>query len=120
MRNLIFLAVVVLAVIVLAHGFPVLGPVLAVIAVTPTYFIPEVGLNGGQRRRATLTITGLTASDNTVPHGLPYTPSRISLRPGKDGTTPGGWSETSAADATNIYITVNTNGSTLGKVDVIE
>ncbi len=72
-------------------------------------------------RKETLHITGLTAgADNTVPHGLPFTPNKLSYRPAKDGTSPGGWSEKQDPDATNIYITVNTNGSTLGNVDVEE
>jgi hypothetical protein len=74
-------------------------------------------------RYETITVTGLTAgADNTVPHGLGFTPTKIGLRPAKDGSTPGGWSETGTvpADATNIYVTVNTNGSTKGQIDVME
>lgn len=93
---------------------------MAIVA-TLTYFSRTVKENGSPRREASLAVTGLTAgADNVIPHSLPYTPSRLSLRPLKDGTTPGGWSETQAADATNIYLTVNTNGSTKGTIDVAE
>lgn len=78
-------------------------------------------LTGAYRRNESLTITGLTAgADNTVPHGLPFTPRKVSYRPAKDGTTPGGWSETQDPDGTNLYITVNANGSTKGIADVWE
>ncbi len=72
-------------------------------------------------RKNTLSITGMTAgADNTVAHTLPFKPTKLSYRPSKNGTTPGGWSETSSPDGTNLYITVNTNGSTAGLVDVEE
>lgn len=78
-------------------------------------------LAGAYRRHETLAVTGLTAgTDNTVPHTLPFTPRMVSYRPQKDGTSPGGWSETNLPDATNLYITVNANGSTKGWVDIWE
>ncbi len=79
-------------------------------------------VSGAFLRHETLTVTGLTAgADNVIPHTLPFTPRQISLRPAKDGTTPGGWTETGTAnDGTNIYLTVNTNGSTKGQIDVWE
>ena len=81
----------------------------------------RVDMYNNEKRYASLSITGLTAgADNTIPHGLPYTPARISYRPAKVGTTPGGWTETQAPDGTNLYLTVNTNGSTSGIIDVEE
>lgn len=81
----------------------------------------EFSRSGIPLRHMTLTITGLTAgADNTIPHGLAFTPTGLSYRPAKVGTTPGGWSETSSPDATNLYLTVNTNGSTSGQIDVHE
>lgn len=81
------------------------------IAVTGTYFEPQPDLQGGQPVTAKLAITGLTAaSANTVPHGLPRAPRKVTLVPGASGL----WGETSAADATNIYITVGTGGATAG------
>ncbi len=71
---------------------------------------------GTYRRRGTLTITGLSEGANTVPHGLSFTPNRLSLRPGGGGL----WGETSAPTSTNIYITVGSGGATAGKVDYSE
>lgn len=91
------------------------------IAVTVGAGVVRKDLNGTIRRSTVLTVTGLTAgADNTIPHTLPYAPRGMGLRPAKSGTTPGGWTETQTADATNIYLTVNTNGSTSGKLDVSE
>lgn len=74
-------------------------------------------LSGAQLRHETLSITGLTAaSANTIPHGLPFTPRKIGLRPGALGL----WGETQAPDATNIYVTVGTSGAIAGKIDVWE
>lgn len=69
------------------------------------------------KRAARLTITGLTAgADNVVPHGLPFTPTGLSLRPSALGL----WAETQVPDATNIYITVGGGGAVSGTVDVAE
>lgn len=77
----------------------------------------RVSMSADERRFGKLTITGLTAAGaNTIPHGLPFIPSRLSLRPGALGL----WGETSAPDATNIYITVGTGGATAGVIDYEE
>jgi hypothetical protein len=87
------------------------------IAVTVTPGGTKTDLDGVYRRRGSLAITGLTAaSANTIPHGLPFTPNRISLRPGALGL----WGETQAPDSTNIYITVGTGGATAGTIDYEE
>lgn len=77
----------------------------------------HIAITGAQLRHETLTIAGLTGnSANTIPHTLPFTPRKLSLRPGANG----GWGETQAPDATNIYITVGSGGATAGKIDVWE
>jgi hypothetical protein len=74
-------------------------------------------LVGVTHRTGSLAITGLTAgADNTVPHGRPFTPLRLSYRP----QAAGGWNETQAPDATNIYITVAAGGPTAFTVDYRE
>lgn len=74
-------------------------------------------LDGTIRRAATLTITGLTAGQaNTIPHTLPYKPTRCSLIPGANGL----WGETQVPDGTNLYVTVGGGGSTSGRADVEE
>lgn len=73
---------------------------------------------GYMLRHWVVTITGLTAgSDNVIAHGLPTGPNaprRISYRPQASG----GWHETQAPDATNIYISVDTAGPTSFVCDV--
>jgi hypothetical protein len=77
----------------------------------------RVDMRASEARHGSLTISGLTAaSANTIPHGLPFTPKKISLRPGANGL----WGETSIPDATNIYITVGTGGATAGTIDYEE
>ena len=72
-------------------------------------------LDGKFVNRASLAVTGLTAaSANTVPHGLPTTPQTVNLVPGANGL----WGQTSAVDATNIYVTVGTGGATAGTINV--
>lgn len=89
---------------------------IAVSILTPGPFVFR-DQSGAPRRRETLTVTGLTAaSANTIPHTLPFTPRKISLRPGANGL----WGETSVPDATNIYVTVGTGGATAGHIDVEE
>lgn len=74
-------------------------------------------MSGIPRRSNVLTIAGLTAgAANTIPHALPYTPRTMNLRPSALGL----WGETSVPDATNLYITVGTNGATSGTIDVGE
>jgi len=81
------------------------------IVVTTTGLGIGVELAGTLPRRARLGITGLTAgAGNTVPHGLPAAPRSVILVPGGSAS----WGETSAADATNIYITVGAGGATSG------
>lgn len=75
-----------------------------------------IGTDSVARRSYKLTITGLSEGANTVPHGLAFTPRNIGLRPGAGGL----WGETSAPDATNIYITVGSGGATAGVVDASE
>jgi hypothetical protein len=85
------------------------------IVVTPTYRDSFKQLNGKFVARASLAVTGLTAaSANTIPHGLPTTPQMVNLVPGANGL----WGQTSAADATNIYVTVGTGGATAGTINV--
>lgn len=85
------------------------------IAVTATKQGYRQNQDGANIRRASLAITGLTAgAANTIPHGLPATPMRLSLRPGAAGL----WGETQAPDGTNIYITAGVGGATAGTVDV--
>lgn len=89
---------------------------IAVSILTPGPHVVQT-LNGAFLRMETLTVTGLTAaSANTIPHGLPFTPRKVSLRPGATGL----WGETSVPDATNIYVTVGTGGATAGHIDVWE
>ncbi len=74
-------------------------------------------LSGSFHRKQSITVTGLTASSaNTIPHGLPFTPTKVSLRPGANGL----WAETSIPDATNCYITVGGGGATAGTIDLEE
>ncbi len=78
------------------------------ITVTPNYEYTRQTLTGAQLNKAKLVVTGLTASSaNTVPHGLPRTPLNVVIEP----TSAGGFHETSAADATNIYITADGAGT---------
>ena len=87
------------------------------IAVTNTNHGFRQNQTGELIRRGSLAVSGLTAAaGNTVAHGLPYTPRRISLRPGANGL----WGETQTPDATNVYITVGTGGATAGTVDYEE
>lgn len=87
------------------------------IVVTPTSRGRRVDMSAGERRTGFLSITGLTAaSANTIPHGLPFTPSRITYRPGAAGL----WGETSVPDGTNIYVTVGTAGATAGVIEYEE
>jgi hypothetical protein len=67
-------------------------------------------------RRNKLLVSGLSEGPNAIPHGLPFTPSMLRLRPGAAGL----WGETSAPDSTSIYITVGTGGATAGIIDCEE
>lgn len=82
--------------------------------------VPEAvrqDITGVLIRRGSLSISGLTAnSANTVPHGLPFIPRRLSYRP----QAAGGWNETQAPDGTNIYVTVASSGPTSFVVDYEE
>ncbi len=72
-------------------------------------------LTGVFLAKARLSITGLTATaDNTVPHGLPRAPQAVSYR----AQASGGYNETKAPDATNLYITVAGSGPTAIVADV--
>lgn len=86
------------------------------IAAPLTAFDQKVVVGGGQGTvEGVLVVTGLTAAAaNTIPHGLPRTPRKVILVPSALGL----WGETSAADATNIYVTVGTGGATAGKIYV--
>jgi hypothetical protein len=68
---------------------------------------------GGRVCDGSLSVTGLVEGDNIIPHGLPTTLERITLRPGAAG----GWGETRVPDAVNLYITVATGGATSGTID---
>ncbi len=90
------------------------------INVTPTYQSVDnvtAGVGSGYGlRTAVLAATGLTAgSANTVPHGLPATPVQVLYVPTNGTAT---WYETSAPDATNVYITVAASGPTAFKIYV--
>jgi len=67
-------------------------------------------------RKNKLIVSGLSEGANTVPHGLPFTPSMLRLRPGAAGL----WGETQPPDDTNVYITVGTGGATGGIIDCEE
>lgn len=84
------------------------------ISVTSTYQGMRQLQDGPFLRRAELSVTGLAAGANTLPHGLPAAPQRVTYRPGAAG----GWGETSAPDAANLYVTVGTGGATAGTIDV--
>jgi hypothetical protein len=83
---------------------------MAAITVTPTYRYLTQTLQGVPIRQAKLTIAGLAAGANVVPHGLPAAPFSVLYDPGASGS----WGETQAADKTNLYITVGTGGATSG------
>ena len=70
-------------------------------------------IGGYQFKLGSLTITGLAEGANTIPHGLPFVPLQLHLRPGASGL----WGETQVPDSTNIYITVGTGGATAGTID---
>jgi len=76
----------------------------------------RVSMAADERRYGSLTVTGLAAGANTIPHGLPFIPSRLSFRPSALGL----WGETAAPDATNIYVTVGTGGALSGAIDYEE
>lgn len=78
------------------------------ISVTPTYLGQRTDLSGVYLRQAKLAISGLASGANTVPHGLPATPRKVEIEP----TSAGGFHETQAADATNIYLTADGSGAT--------
>lgn len=78
------------------------------INVVPNYEYLSQTLEGAYIRKARLAVTGLTPSaSNIVPHGLPAVPMSVLIEP----ASAGGFHETSAADATNIYITADGAGT---------
>ena len=87
------------------------------ISVTPNYLPSRVQeIDGRFLNRAVLAVSGLTAgSANTIPHGLPRQPQTVDLNAGAAGK----WGETSAADATNIYVTVGSGGATSGWINCL-
>ena len=80
------------------------------ITVTPSYRYLAQTYQGVPIRQAKLSIAGLAAGANVVPHGLKVMPISVSYDPGAAGL----WGETQAADKTNLYITVGTGGATSG------
>lgn len=69
--------------------------------------------------RVQLQVTGLTAgAQNTVPHGLPYIPRVIDCNP--IGAAAGAWKQGQAADATNVYVYVDSGAPTAGNLDCIQ
>ncbi len=80
------------------------------ITVTPTYSYLTQTMQGVPIRQAKLTIAGLAAGANVVPHGLPSVPISVLYDPGATGL----WGETQTADKSNLYITVGTGGATSG------
>lgn len=86
------------------------------IVVTGTSRSRVVDMGASERRRGSLAITGLADGANTIPHGLPFTPSRLSLRPSALGL----WGETSAPSSSSIFITVGTSGAHDGTIDYEE
>ena len=87
---------------------------MAALTVTPKYTYLTQTLQGVPIRQAKLTITGLAAGANVVPHGLPAAPVSVLYDPGASGL----WGETQAADKANLYITVGTGGATSGSAYV--
>jgi hypothetical protein len=73
-------------------------------------------LDGSFRRFGTLNVTGLTPGANNVPHGLPFAPTRICLRP--IGVY--GWSETAMPSATTIFVQVAAGATANGYIDYME
>jgi len=85
---------------------------MAAITVTPNYRYLGQTYQGVPIRQAKLSIAGLAAGANVVPHGLPMMPISVSYDPGAAGL----WGETQPADQTNLYITVGAGGATSGTV----
>lgn len=90
------------------------------IVVTNTYRDVETTLNGAFIREAKLAITGLTAgSNNTVAHGLPAIPFKVTLATlSLTASEAGLWGEAKAADSTSIYVAVASGGATAGTIYV--
>lgn len=81
------------------------------ISVTPTYEDVHQNISGALRRRAVLTVTGLTAAAaNTIPHGLPKTPNGVPNYQATSGT-PG--FEVQPPDGTNLYYTTGAGQTSL-------
>jgi hypothetical protein len=59
-------------------------------------------------RHAVLQVTGLSAGNNSVPHGLSKTPRVVNIEP----TSTGPFVEYQAADGTNIYVNAGGAGTT--------
>ena len=79
----------------------------------------RISLGAQNVRSAKISVTGLTAgASNTIAHGLPYIPRMIDMNP--ISATAGTWQQNQAADATNIYVLVGSNGPTAGDIDVTE
>ena len=84
------------------------------ISVTPAFLGRFKNIDERFPRRVVLTVSGLTAGANVVPHGLPGVPQSVGLDAGAAGL----WGVTQPADATNIYITVGAGGHTSGLINV--
>jgi hypothetical protein len=81
---------------------------MAGISVSASYKGVKTRLTGEYIEEAVLTVSGLSAgAANTIAHGLPRVPIEVCYVP-TDGN--GNWYETSAPDATNIYITSGASG----------
>lgn len=82
---------------------------VGVIAVTASGQGIVQSIRGRYHRREKLVVTGLAqAADNTIPHGLPFTPNRYWFV----GQATGTFYESAAADANNFYIHVDAAGPT--------
>ncbi len=80
------------------------------ISVTPNYEYTRQTMEGALLNEAKLVVTGLTAdAANTIPHGLPRAPLNVIIEP----TSAGGFFETQAADAANVYVTASGAGTTV-------
>jgi hypothetical protein len=81
----------------------------------PTYYAGSQRQDYGIGRLGKLPITGLGAGANTIPHNLPNTPTIVTYK----ATSAVVFHETQAADATNLYITVDSGAGTTIEADVI-
>jgi hypothetical protein len=78
------------------------------ISVTTVYPYADRTDRSVRIRHCVLQVSGLSAGNNTVPHGLPKMPRVVNIEP----TSAGPFNEYQAADATNIYVNAGGAGTT--------